>query len=773
MNFRLQPIAAAVLALNALPAAADTAGSYEVAAAPKQEAQRLPDVTVEADAISPFKADAVQSPKFTQPLRDTPQTIQVITSDVFTQQGATTLTEALRNSPGVGTFYAGENGNTTTGDAIYMRGFDTSTSIFVDGVRDVGSVARDVFNIEQVEVTKGPAGTDYGRTAPTGSINLASKQAHLQNAVSGTVAVGTDGQKRAQADLNQTLGGLSGAALRLNTLWQDSDVAGRDQVNNSRVGIAPSLGLGLNGATRAHLNLLYVKQDNIPDGFVPTIGLPGWSPQPGLEPLAGNPVDPENFYGTRYDHDDSTSTMATAVIEHDLSDALKLTNTTRWGQTKQDYLLTAFMSTGGVDENGNPTGNIQWTDPDDLSTYTLTRSNLTIKDQVNKILTNQLNLRAGFNTGSVAHTLSTGVEVIREQQVAYGNTATGTVPAANLYDPDWNAPGTLSIARNGGSGIGQTDTVALYAFDTLKFGERFLVTAGLRADRYDTEYRNTTPCGGTGRGAVDCGELPAGTLVETINAKDDDTLLNWKLGALYKPVETASVYVNYASSQQPPGGSNFQFSTSASSLDKPNLDPQKAKTYELGTKWDVLGEALSLNLAVFRTEVTNEINSEDLDENGVPRQTGEKRVEGVEVSAVGNITPDWSVSAGYARLSTSVEEGNKVTADGSENLTYTPDSSFTGWTVYRLPMGVIVGGGIRYVDGLRRGTDGAVGTPAYTESYTVVDAMASYAFSKQLTLRVNGYNLADEEYVASINKSGYRYTPGISRTVLVSADFQF
>ena len=130
---------------------------------------------VEVVGVSGYLATEVASPKFTQSLQDTPQTIQVITSELFNQQGATTLTEALRNSPGVGTFYAGENGNTNTGDTIYMRGFDTSSSIFVDGVRDLGSVSRDLFNIDQVEVTKGPAGTDNGRSAPTGAINLVSK----------------------------------------------------------------------------------------------------------------------------------------------------------------------------------------------------------------------------------------------------------------------------------------------------------------------------------------------------------------------------------------------------------------------------------------------------------------------------------------------------------------------------------------------------------------------------------------------------------------------
>lgn len=716
----------------------------------------------------------VDSPKFTQPLVDTPQTVQIIDKELFNQQGATTLTEALRNSPGVGTFFAGENGTTNTGDSVYMRGFDTSNSIFVDGIRDLGSISRDIFNTEQIEVEKGPAGTDNGRTAPSGAINLVSKRAFVGNAVSGTVSGGVDGQKRATADLNQSLGGVPGAALRLNVMWQDSDQPGRDHVNNKRVGIAPSVGFGLNGDTRVYANLLYVKQDNIPDGLVPTIGLPGWTPQPGLEQLAGHPVSSKNFYGTRDDHDNVTAQMATLRFEHDFSDNLKLTNTARWGLTKQDYLLSAFMSTGGTVANPQA-GNIKWTDIDDLSTYTMARSNTTVKDQRNEILTDQLNLRADFATGAVEHNLSAGVEITRELQNNYGVTVTGARPAANLYDPDWNDTGTLSLSHNGTGSRGVTDTQSAYLFDTAKFfDEKLLVTGGVRVDHYETSYAATAICNdGTGRGAVPCNGQPVGSVVTTADLTASDTLFNWKLGAVFKPIQPVSLYVNYAISQQPPGGANFSLSSAATSLDNPNLKPQKAKTIEGGVKWAAMDGKLLLTAAVFRTQVTNEINSQVVDDAGNPTQTGEKRVQGVELSAVGSITPDWSISAGYSHLNTKVEEGSLVTADGTPNLTYTPDDSFSAWTNYRLPFGLNLGGGVRYASSMHRGTDGAVGTPAFTRGWTVVDALASYAVNSHLTLRVNAYNLFDKEYVAAINKSGYRYTPGTPRTFLFSGDFRF
>ncbi len=728
---------------------------------------------VQVNGLHGYKADRLASPKFTQPLQDTPQTILVITADLFNQQGATTLTEALRNTPGVGTFYAGENGNTATGDAIYMRGFDTSSSLHVDGVRDLGSVSRDVFNTSQVEVTKGPAGPDNGRSAPTGSVNMVSKHANLHPEATATLSAGDQGQKRATADWNHAFAGLPGAALRLNAMWQDSDVAGRDHVNNRRHGLASSLAFGLGTETRYYLNLLHVAQDNIPDGFVPTIGLPGWEPQPGLEPLAGHPVDPENFYGTRDDHDEVTAQMATFRVEHDISEGLALSNTLRWGQTTQDYLLSAFMTTGGTAADPQA-GNIHWASPGDLASYTLARSLPTFKDQRNRILTNQLNLRADFATGGVRHNLSTGLELTREEQDSHAVATTGAQPPASLYAPDWNDRGTLAWSRSGAGSHGRTDTAALYLFDTLSFGDHFLLSAGVRLDRYETEYASTAVCNDrTGRGGVACNGARVGTIVDTADTSDADTLLTWKLGGVYKPSDAVSLYAGYALSQQPPGGANFQLSDAGGNANSVNADPQKARTLEVGSKWSLLGDALALNLALFRTEVTNEINTLLTDDAGQPTQTGEKQVQGMELSLVGNPTANWSVSAGYTHQDTRVEEGAPVARNGSHALTYTPEQAFTGWTTYRFASGLALGGGVRYSGQMLRGTDGAAGTPQSVKSYTVWDAVASYAVNDHLSLRLNGYNLFDKQYVASINKSGYRYTPGTPRTILLSAELRF
>jgi len=277
-------------------------------------------------------------------------------------------------------------------------------------------------------------------------------------------------------------------------------------------------------------------------------------------------------------------------------------------------------------------------------------------------------------------------------------------------------------------------------------------------------------CGGRGPA---CGANPVGTVIANPSLEHSDTLLNWKLGAVYKVDDIVSLYANYALSQQPPGGSNFQLSASTSSADNPSLEPQKARTVEVGTKWAFLDDALAFNVALFKTEVSNEINTQVLDDAGNPTQTGKKSVQGIEVSTVGRITDNWSVSAGYSHLDTEVEEGANVAADGTRNLTYTPGDTFTSWTSYAFPSGLTIGGGVRYAGQMHRGTDGAVGTPAFTKSYTVYDAVASYAINEHLVLRLNAYNLFDKQYVAAINKSGYRYTPGAPRTVLFRADFRF
>lgn len=718
-------------------------------------------LVVEARTPSLYAPNASADPKFTRPLVDTTRTMTVIPDQVIKDQGVTNLTDALKNVPGVGAFYAGENGSSTTGDAVYMRGVDTSNSIYVDGIRDIASVTRDTFNTQQVEVIKGPSGTDYGRSAPSGSINMISKQPRLDTGLDASVSAGSVWMRRGTLDYNQAIN--DNAAFRLNLMGEKTHDAARDNIQNERYGVAPSLALGLDTATRLYVNYLHVHQNNTPDGGIPTVGLPGYSAPSAAYAALNNSgkVATSNYYGTDSDFDKSTTDSATLRFEHDLSDNTTLRNTTRWSRVKQEYLLTAVM--GGA-------SNITAPNPNDVGSWRWSRLANT-KDISNRILTNQTNITSKFATGSVGHDVSAGVEFTRENQTTYGVNAL-TPPAVNIYHPI----SSISIGgldRNGANANGQTDTFGIYAFDTLAITPDFELNGGIRLDNYHTEYDSATACGGTGRGALAC---PAGvarnTPVTTVDTAKSGNLVNWKAGALYRLTEQGNLYVNYAISQQPPGGSSFALAAggSGNSANRTDFKPQKAKSSEVGTKWQVLDKRLLLNAALFRTDIENEVDAND---DGTYSQTGKKRVEGYELSATGNITPDWEIIAGYTMQHASAREGASVAQDGSSALAYTPKHAFTLWTNYQATDALSVGAGARYVGSLRRGSDGAVGTPDHTEGYWVADAKLGYKVNNNLDLQLNVYNLFDTNYVASINKSGYRYHPGEPRTFLLTANVHF
>ena len=760
---QLSGAAAATLMAFALPVAAQTA----------TRSTTLQEITVHDSApAADYKADTSASPKFTAPLVDTPQTVQVIREQVLREQGATTLTEALRNTSGAGAFYLGENGTTNTGDAIYLRGFDTSSSIFVDGIRDSGSVSRDMFNIEQIEVIKGPAGTDTGRTAPTGYINLITKKPMQADSFLGSISLGSDNFRRGSIDWNKSLSapGGAGAAFRLNAMSDSADISGRDVANNKRWGIAPSLALGLGTPTRFYFDLVHIQQNNVPDGGVSTIGLPGYTtPDAATVKNRRNfltyasRVDPSNFYGTSSDFDHVTQNMFTARVEHDLTPDITLRNTFRYGKTTQDYMLTSYRGRTDSLLTPNAINPLSWT---------LARSLPTNKDQENTILTNQTNISAKFNTGSVGHALNAGLELTREKQRTngyYGPDATvfgvpgittsGVWPAANLYAPYPNVIGYQRL-QNGTTTDGATTTIGAYAFDTLKLNEKWMLTGGLRYDHYSTNYSATT--------------LDATSGVITPSALGvSGSLWTGKLGLVYKPTHNSSVYLGYGTAAQPPGGSNFDLVAGGTRnlANRTDFQPQKTKTWELGTKWDVLNNKLALTAALYRTDVSNEVVQDAV--SGNYYQTGKKRVQGIELGAAGAITENWGVSTGLSVQDTKILSGPSVLSDGGSVLAYTPKNAFTVWTTYKTPFGVTLGVGARYNGKLHRGTDGAVGTPSYVDAYWVIDAMASYRIKKNVDLQFNVYNLTSENYVAAINKSGYRYTPGAPRAYRLAANFAF
>lgn len=208
----------------------------------QQETEAIADAPV-IQVVGEQLGSQAASMKFRRSLLDTAQTVTVVPENLITERAASTLRDVLRNVSGI-SMQAGEGG-TPAGDQLSIRGYSARTDIFVDNVRDFGGYTRDPFNLEQVEVVKGPSSDYSGRGSTGGSINLVSKRARLEDLTLTSVARGSDDYTRVTLDVNRALAGVDDAAFRLAILVHDQDIAGRDEVANHRWGIAPTISFGL------------------------------------------------------------------------------------------------------------------------------------------------------------------------------------------------------------------------------------------------------------------------------------------------------------------------------------------------------------------------------------------------------------------------------------------------------------------------------------------------------------------------------------------------
>ncbi len=741
----------AIAALAApLSVQAQTEGQKNLQEQSKKE-NALPEIKVQGAQDIPYKTEVSSSSKLVKPLLETPQMVSVIKKELLQEQGAYNLMDALRNTPGI-TMQLGENGNTAAGDTFQMRGFATQSSVFVDGVRDLGAITRDTFNVEQVEVVKGPAGADVGRGAASGYINLASKAAMLDDVTSGTASINNGNNKRVTADINRKIGDTT--ALRLNVFKQDGGVAGRDQVESNGYGIAPSIAVGLGQQSRAYFYSQHIRQNNVPDGGIPTVGLKGFYNANALL-LNAPKVDSENFYGSVNDFEKVEADMATAKFEFDLNETTVLRNITRYGQSSMKRIVTGVNS-------------LTATGAQDTWTVARTRQGL---DQSNEILANQTSVNSSFDTAGLKHSLSAGVELLMEKQNT--NTLavpTGVViPAANLYKPDANVSLPLPV-KNGATAEGQTKTVALYLFDAIDLNDTWQLNTGLRYERYNTESRTVSLSTAAANPT-----LPVGTLIPAKVTKSDD-LLSWKLGSVYKVAKNGRLYAVYATSLTPPGSANFSLSSAANNINGPMSEPQKASNLEFGTKWDLLDKSLSLSAAFYRTDNANEIVQVDSVTNTFA-QFGKRRVQGLEIGIVGQINPDWQVTAGAATMKTSVLQGSTGNNANGAVARWSPDFTATLWSSYKFTPSWTVGGGLRYTSEQKRVVDPSL-NPALQNmpsiaSNWVADAVVNYQLNRHLSLQLNVSNLTDKQYVNTLNNSGARYTQGSPRTLNLSANILF
>lgn len=701
-----------------------------------QSVQTLPEVKVSAEAEGSYKVESAASSKYTAPLVDTPKSITVVTEQVLRETNALTLQDALRTVPGI-TFGMGEGGN-PSGDRPFIRGYDSQSATYIDGLRDPSSQSRDMFNVEQVDVVKGPDSAFSGGGAIGGSINLTSKQAHLGNSADIGLGLGTANYRRATVDVNRQLADT--VALRLNVMKEDSDVAGRDEVYNDHLGAALSFNVGIGTPTRIGVDYYHYETDDLPD-----YGIPYNNPYAATSANAiyngdGGPlhVDRENFYGLKdRDFRETEVDSGTLRIEHDINDKLTIRNRTRYTRSLNDYVVTNPGDSSGLNvTNGNITVGTG-ANTTTLPAGFLNRSSKN-RHSVSEGYVNATELTGEFQTGFIKHNFATGIEFSENEVDSRGYTVTGTningvqylgASFANIANPDaddaWNGTVTRATAGN----KIKTNTQAAYLFDTLTLHKQWLLNVGARWDHFDTKQ---TPYN------VDGAALTANQLRQ--RGKSDTYFWSWQAGLVFKPLENGSIYLNYATSANPSGITTGDGADNISAANQ-NLEPEETRSYELGTKWNLLDNRLSLSAALFDMKKTNAkvtVATEIMD------TVGTQRIKGFELGVAGAITKQWNVSAGYTRLDSELSDPGPTAAatDKGNRFPNTPKDSFTLWSSYELMPKLVLGGGAYYMSKVYGNTANTKWVPSYWR----FDAMASYEINKTVSLRLNVQNLFDKTY---------------------------
>jgi catecholate siderophore receptor len=646
-------------------------------------------------------------------LRDTPQTISIVPRAVIEEQGAQSLTDVLRNVPGL-TVAAGEGG-APAGDNLTLRGFNARNDIFVDGVRDIGAQSRDSFNMEQVEVVKGPQSAMTGRGSSGGSINLVSKTPAVSRFFNGSFQFGTYKLARGTADVNVPLNDRT--AFRLNVLGHKSGVPGRNVVDSNRWGFAPSLAFGLGTPTRLTLNYYKLKQDNISDFGIPWVPnthnvLEAYRDQPA-------PAPRDTFYGFKdRDKEKLDADLGTVRVEHDLNDGVTLRNQFRFGQTSRDSIASPP----------------RFDSPD----TTVIRRNMRAWLNDDTVADNQTDITARFATGVVRHSVVAGTAFTRENNTRTNRSAPHSLTTLLNPDPNDIYEDVITVSPVVGDLTG--DTQAVYAFDTLSFGRYVQVTGGVRGERFAADGLTNT-----------------GVPIDTVSK-----MLSTRAGLVFRPVSIGSLYVSYGTSFNPA----FEGLGFVSGDNDPNLDPEKTYTTEVGSKWDLVNGRLLLAGALFNVAKTNARTPGLLP--GDPPQVldGRQRVRGAELSATGNITPAWTVFSAYTLLDSRVVESNNPEQIGNR-FPQTPKHAFSSWTTYAFPWRVTLGGGLRYVG--RRYNN--INNARSVDGYWMVDAMAQVPVRDWLDIRANLTNAANVYYFERVG--GGHVIPGASRALMISTNLRF
>lgn len=566
------PLAGALLLALSLP----------VLAEPSAAATDLDAVRVYGHSIG-YQADATRTAtKTATPLRDVPQAITVVTEELIDDQAMTGMADIVRYVPGVG-MAQGEGHR----DAPIFRGYGSTSDFYIDGLRDDVQYLRDLYNVERVEVLKGPNAMVFGRGGSGGVINRVSKQADRMMHRELELQAGDHGRRRATADLGQPLSDT--VSVRAAALYENSD-SFRDEVEVERIGFNPTLTATLGANTVATFGYEYFRDDRTTDRGVPSFN--------------GRPfgIDTSTFFGNpELSYSDLESHAFTAIVTHEFANGWSLRNATRYATYDKFY------------QNVYPGGPAQANGTVSLSGY----NSGTDRENV----FNQTDLTRSFNAGGLRHTVLVGAELGRQDTDNVRRSATfSTTNVVPVTNARVSGPVSFASSATDARNTGVADIAAIYVQDQIEFSPQWQAVLGARWDRFAVDFNDL-------RGS--------GTQLET-----GDDLFSPRIGLIYKPFDAMSVYASHTVAYVPRAGEQLNGLASATRA----LDPEKFENLEVGAKWDIRPE-LSATIAAYRLDRTNvsfEVSP------GVYGYFDGQRTSGIELGLAGKVTSAWSVMGGYA-----------------------------------------------------------------------------------------------------------------------------
>jgi catecholate siderophore receptor len=675
----------------------------------KESVATLPLIMVKANKTDGYViAKTTTATKTNTLLRDVPQSVSVVTQDIIKDQAIQSMAETVRYVPGMG-ISQGEGNR----DALVFRGNRSTADFFVDGIRDDVQYYRDLYNIDRVEVLKGPNGMIFGRGGSGGVINRVAKEAGWSPIQEITAQAGSFNTKRVALDVGQGIN--EAAAVRLNAVYENSG-SFRDGVDLKRYGVNPTVTIMPTDNTKVVLNAEYFKDERVADRGIPS--------------FQGRPVNTNvsTFFGDpNRSPADSELKAVNALIEHKFDNEITIRNRTRFA-TQDKFYQNVYP--GAVNAAGTEVAISAYSD-------TTKRNNFF----------NQTDLLFSLNTGEVKHDLVVGLEIGHQEtdnlrQTGFFNNLTTSVNVP-INNPITTVPFTLRTQASDADMHSVTKQTSLYAQDQIKLLPELQAILGLRYDRFEVDFRknNATP---------------------PLDINTNDNFLSPRVGLVYKPIETVSIYTSYSLAYVPRAGEQL---TSLTVTNKA-LEPEKFKNVEVGAKWDIRPD-LALTTAVFKLDRTNVIIP-DPNNSALSILAGGQSNKGFELGLAGRVTSAWSVMGGYTYQDGEITNTQSSTAKKGAVLAELPKNTFSLWNRYDFAPGWGVGLGVINRGAMYTSTDNTVRLPGFTR----VDAAVYAKLDKNLRAQLNIENLFDTKYFASAHNNN-NISPGspIAARVSIIANF--